>query len=46
MSRDIVVVEVYYYVLCYKNYIRDGIKVFEYKDKSNKENEKDGNELY
>ena len=45
-SRDIVAAEAHYHVSCYKNYTRDGTKVPEYKDKSNKENEKDGNELY
>ena len=35
-SRDIVAAEAHYHVSCYKNYKRDGAKIPEYKDKSNK----------
>ena len=45
-SRDIVAAEAHYHVSCYKNYTRDGTNIPEYKDKSNKENKKDGSKLY
>ena len=45
-SRDIVTAEAHYHVSCYKNYTRDGTKIPVYKDESNRENEKDGSELY